>query len=209
MTGGALAYGTGRDRPLEAARAVFAERGYRGATTRDIADRAALTEPMVFRYFGTKAKLFEEAAVEPVVAFMDAYVAEWGDREHGSADAVSEVRDFTGRLLEVMHGDRQLLVAILAAGQFDPALEPAADRLQAAFGRIIAMFEGIVAAEFALRGLDTPDQQAFVRTLLGIVITFALHADWLQIGDAVSLDRVLDEAARMTVHGVSDDGRGG
>lgn len=197
-------YGTGRERLLAAARAEFAEKGYRGATTRDIARRAELTEPMVFRHFGSKAALFEEAAVEPVVAFMDGFLAEWDAREHGSADAVQEVRDFTGRLVEVLQGDRELLVAILAAGQFDPALEPAAIRLRAAFGRIVALFEGIIDAEFSLRGLESPDRPAFARVLLGYVIALALHSDWLQIGGGMDLDRVLDEAARMTVFGVDE-----
>jgi AcrR family transcriptional regulator len=184
---------------------VFAEKGFRGATTRDIAKRAELTEPMVFRYFGSKAALFEEAAVEPVVAFMDGYVEEWGAREHGSTDAVREVRDFTSRLLDVLDADRELLVAIMAAGQFDPALEPAAEQLQEAFGRIIEMFEGMIETEFTIRELETPDRPAFARVLLGLVVAFSLHGDWLQIGTGgVSQDRMLDEAARMTVFGVTD-----
>lgn len=204
----ALAYGTGRDRLLAAARAVFAERGYRGATTRDIAERAELTEPMVFRHFGSKAALFEEAAVEPVVRFMDDYVAEWSAREHGATEAVLEVRDFLSRLLEVMVGDRQLLVAILAAGQFDAALEPAADRLQEAFRRVIEMFEGMVETEFTLRGLDTPDRAAFARLLVGIVLALSLHGDWLAVGEGrtnVSGERMLEEASRMVVYGVGGE----
>lgn len=205
MSRDAVAYGTGRARLLTVAREVFAEKGYRGATTRDIAERASLTEPMVFRHFGSKAALFEEAAVEPVVTFIDDYVAEWDAREHGSADAVLEARGFLAGLLEVLHSDRELLVAILAAGQFDEALEPAAKRLQQAFGRVIDGFEKLIAAEFALRGLRTPDQPAFARVLLGIVVALALHADWLTLGEngrSVSFDRMLDEAARVAVYGV-------
>lgn len=201
-----LEYGTGRARLLAAAREVFAAKGYRGATTRDIAERAELTEPMLFRHFGSKAALFEEAAVEPVVAFMDAYVAEWGTRAHGSTDPVREVRDFLSRLLEVMQADRELLVAILAAGRFEEALEPAAERLRQAFGRIISTFEAMIETEFTLRGLDVPDRPAFARLLLGIVISMSLHAEWLQIGGerggGVSPDRMLDEAARVAVFGV-------
>jgi hypothetical protein len=121
---------------------------------------------------------------------------------------VLEVRDFLSRLLEVMQADRQLLVAILAAGQFDEALEPAADRLQEAFGRIIEMFEGMVETEFTLRGLDRPDRPAFARLLVGIVLALSLHGDWLSIGDEqtkVSYERVLEEAARMVVYGVGGE----
>jgi AcrR family transcriptional regulator len=214
MTAGAVSrenssYGTGRARLLSAAHETFGALGYRGATTRDIAERAGVTEPMIFRHFGSKAALFQEAAVEPVVGFMDDYVAEWGTRDHGFTEPVREARDFISRLLEVMHGDRELLIAILSAGQFDEALEPAATRLTEAFGRIIEMFEGIIETEFTLRGLGTPDRPAFARVLLGIVIAFSLHADWLALGDdagQVSFDRILDEAARMAVFGVRAGG---
>jgi AcrR family transcriptional regulator len=201
-----IAYGTGRSRLLAAAREVFAERGYRGATTKDIADRAGMSEPMVFRHFGSKVALFEEAAVGPVVAFMDGYVADWESRPHGAAAPFFETRDFLERLLEVLSADRQLLVAILAAGQFDPALEPAAARLDLAFGRIVELFSGIVETEFDLRGLDQPDRPAFARLLLGIVLSLSLHADWLDAGEGgIAMDRLLDEAARMIVFGVGGE----
>lgn len=199
-------YGTGRERLLTAAREVFAEKGYRGATTRDIAERAALTEPMLFRYYGSKAALFEQAAVEPVIAFMDGYVAEWGSREHGAADAIGEVRGFLTRLIEVMRADRELLLAIQSAGQFDPALEPAAERLREAFRRITRMFETVVDTEFDLRGLHSSDRPAFVRVLLGMVIAFSLHDDWLDVGDEpglIGFDRLIEEASRVAVFGVT------
>jgi AcrR family transcriptional regulator len=43
---------------FEAARALFAERGYDGATIRDIAGHAAIDPSMVMRYFGSKDELF-------------------------------------------------------------------------------------------------------------------------------------------------------
>ena len=50
---------------VAAARALFAERGYAGATTREIAERAGTSEVLIFRYFGNKAGLFEEAVFAP------------------------------------------------------------------------------------------------------------------------------------------------
>jgi AcrR family transcriptional regulator len=161
---------------------------------------------MVFRHFGSKATLFEAAAVAPVVTFMDDYAAEWATRDIGRTDAVQQVRDFVTRLLEVMDGDRELLIAILAAGQFDETLASAAARLQAAFARIIALFERMVDTELTARGLENPDRPAYSRVLLGIVIAFSLHADWLGIGDQpgqVTVERMLEEAARMAIYGVT------
>ncbi|GAA2335897.1 TetR/AcrR family transcriptional regulator [Streptomyces cuspidosporus] len=49
-----------RLRLLEAASALFAERGYERATVRDIADRAGVNQALLFRYFGSKRALFGE-----------------------------------------------------------------------------------------------------------------------------------------------------
>lgn len=40
---------------------IFSERGYKGATTKEIADRAGCNEVTLFRHFGTKETLFEES----------------------------------------------------------------------------------------------------------------------------------------------------
>ncbi|MFI9227491.1 TetR family transcriptional regulator [Streptomyces rimosus] len=45
---------------LEAAEALFAERGYERATVRDIAERAGVNQALLFRYFGSKKALFGE-----------------------------------------------------------------------------------------------------------------------------------------------------
>ncbi|MDE3053614.1 MAG: TetR/AcrR family transcriptional regulator [Gemmatimonadota bacterium] len=51
-----------RDRILEAARKIYALHGYRGATTRLIANEAGVNEVTLFRTFGSKESLFEELA---------------------------------------------------------------------------------------------------------------------------------------------------
>ena len=48
-----------RDRILEAAKKVYAQHGFRGATTRLIAIEAGVNEVTLFRTFGSKAALFE------------------------------------------------------------------------------------------------------------------------------------------------------
>jgi AcrR family transcriptional regulator len=47
-----------REEILEAALQVFAERGYHGASTEEIARRAGISQPYIFRLFGTKKDLF-------------------------------------------------------------------------------------------------------------------------------------------------------
>lgn len=52
-----------RDRILAATLEVFAEHGTRGATTRRIAEAAGVNEVTLFRHFGSKEKLLQEALV--------------------------------------------------------------------------------------------------------------------------------------------------
>ncbi|MBN1657860.1 MAG: TetR/AcrR family transcriptional regulator [Anaerolineae bacterium] len=56
-----------RDRLLEAAARIFAEKGYARATTRALAEAAGVNEVTLFRHFGSKANLF--------AAVVDAYAA--------------------------------------------------------------------------------------------------------------------------------------
>jgi AcrR family transcriptional regulator len=53
---------------LEAARAVFTERGYARATIREIARRAGVTHGLVMRHFGTKEQLLIQALPGPRAA---------------------------------------------------------------------------------------------------------------------------------------------
>ena len=47
---------------LDAAMIEFAERGYEGTSTEDIARRAGISQPYLFRLFGTKRELYKASA---------------------------------------------------------------------------------------------------------------------------------------------------
>jgi AcrR family transcriptional regulator len=72
---------------LEAARAVFSESGYDGATVRTIATRAGVDAAMVNHWFGSKEGLFAKAVLqlpfdpeELLLTLMDGEVADLGER---------------------------------------------------------------------------------------------------------------------------------
>lgn len=52
---------------LEIAKRRFAEDGFKGTTTKEIAEEAGITEAMIFRHFASKELLYE-AVIEEVVA---------------------------------------------------------------------------------------------------------------------------------------------
>jgi AcrR family transcriptional regulator len=67
-----------RRRILDAAATIFAEAGFRGATTRRIADRAGVNEVTIFRTFGSKRELIREAirSAAPGVQGLELFPAE-------------------------------------------------------------------------------------------------------------------------------------
>ena len=72
-----------REEILDAARHEFAERGLHGTSTEDIARRAGISQPYVFRLFGTKKELFLAAAAgcfaETLDAMREAAVGKQGE----------------------------------------------------------------------------------------------------------------------------------
>ncbi len=62
-----------REAILDAASAVFGERGYIGATTDQIARAAGISQPYVVRMFGSKENLFVEVIERAKRALLDAF----------------------------------------------------------------------------------------------------------------------------------------
>lgn len=92
------------------ARSVFAERGFAGATTREIAARAGASEVLIFRYFGNKAQLFDEIIFAP----FDKLIGDFLDSHRGE-----------NAMLDRLGGNEQFIQSIL------PFLKDNADLLQA------------------------------------------------------------------------------
>ena len=64
-----------RESILDAALIEFAAKGLHGTSTEDIAKRAGISQPYVFRLFGTKKKLFAEACRRCMQEVRDAMAA--------------------------------------------------------------------------------------------------------------------------------------
>jgi TetR/AcrR family transcriptional regulator len=94
---------------LDAATAVFAERGYAGTTTDQVAIAAGVSQPYVVRMFGTKEKLFLEVMQRDLQRLFDAFRAELAVdsprpmRERLGFAYIDLLKD-RGLLLSLMHG---------------------------------------------------------------------------------------------------------
>ena len=94
-----------------AARELFAERGYAAATTREIAIRADVSETLLFRYFGDKAKLFAEVVTAPFHRLMEHFLAP--KRDAGNGPVGDMAREFTMEVYGLLETNRDLFRALL------------------------------------------------------------------------------------------------
>lgn len=171
---------------LEAAREVFAAEGFGGATTREIAARADVSEAVLFRHFASKAVLFEAAVAEPLDEFLAAFAARWAGTSLPAGSPAQIMRQFTEALYAIVEQNRHLFAA-LASNRL------AGRGLQAALARIDEL--GVtLAAEHGLT-YDTP---VAVRGAFLLVVNAALYEDVVFVGDAdVGRERIIDELSRM------------
>lgn len=189
-----------RERLLDAAIEVFAQRGYRGTTTRDIAATAGITERTLFRQFPSKAALFQEAVAGPVERFFTGFRESWAARPRGSRDSETEIREFFGSLRTVLEGERALLQAFLAAMSVGES-EGLGD-LRTTFTPVIDSLVEIFAVEAELRGW-TADHAIAVRLIIGMAFSATVHRDWLFTdGQLADFEYLIDQLTQMTLWGL-------
>ncbi len=81
-----------REQLLDAAERLFAERGYGGATTAELARAAGVTEPIIYRHFRSKRDLFV-AVVERTGA---ATIKMWSEQLRSAKDPPQRLRRLIG-----------------------------------------------------------------------------------------------------------------
>jgi len=152
-----------RDEILEAALEEFAEHGYRGASTEAIARRAGISQPYVFRLFGTKQELFKAVATrcfrETLEMFQRAAEGKRGK------EALTAMGDAYVQRLQTDRKRLQLQMQAYAACD-DPEVRAV---VRGGFGDLVAYVERVT-------GLEQPVVSAFFATgmLLNVFASMGL-----------------------------------
>ena len=117
-----------RQQILDATLPVFAQMGYAGAGTRDLAAAADISEPILYRHFGDKAGLFE-AVVRLAGARLEAAATASAEGAESVADRIERLARALPELL-VTHRDA---LRVVSAG----AMVGDGDRVQAAVAQTL------------------------------------------------------------------------
>jgi AcrR family transcriptional regulator len=179
-------------RILDAARGVFSARGYESATTRNIAQRAQVSETLLFRYFNSKSALFDQVVFAPFDQLMGRFLG-GHPSQVGYGQQVRNAEAFIAELLEFLDVNRALVAALTAKAAGDGAGEKF-DGLRGYFAAAAA--EVRVQQEASGGVVDVPPDLS-VRLGFGMVVASALMRDWLFPDGAPARDELVAALARM------------
>ena len=160
-----------RERILEAAARVYAEHGFRGATTRRIAHEAGVNEVTLFRIFGSKAALITEALASGALADPRPALPEEPE------DPERELTRWAAAHLEHLRDVRSLIVKTLSELEERPELAECAKQGPMCSYQLIRDYLGRLKARgFVDANLDV---EAVAPILLGTLFADAVGREFL------------------------------
>jgi AcrR family transcriptional regulator len=190
-----------RVRILASARDLFAERGYRGTTTRGLADRAGVSLMTLHRHFPTKAELFQAAVLTPLGEFVEGYVQSRIDRGNTTEGPGPEMVRFYDGLTEALLGEHQLLLA--AALSFTDGEAPVSDQMRSYVEAFFDQLESLVAEKVEELGLDV-DPHLAPRIMIGAALGVVVYRGWLFPSEPrPSRDELTSELAKLMIWGIA------
>jgi AcrR family transcriptional regulator len=104
---------------LDAAREVFGSKGYEAASTMEIAKTAGVAHALLFRHFGTKAELFEQAVFEPFQAAIGKVLEQWSTYGHEPHSPAVSSNDYVDLVYAFLRENSQLVAALAATPHYD------------------------------------------------------------------------------------------
>jgi AcrR family transcriptional regulator len=155
-----------REQLLDVGRALFAEKGYEGASIEEVAHRAGVSKPVVYEHFGGKERLYAvvvEREMQYLLDHMTSALSVGHPRELLELAALAlldYIQDSTDGF-RILVRDSPVATE---GGTFSSLLNDIARQVEHVLGR-----------EFAARGYDTSLAGLFSQALVGMV---ALTGQW-------------------------------
>lgn len=186
---------------LAAARELFSRRGYSDTSTRELAERAEVSETLIFRYFGSKAVLFREALVVPFVEFVD----DWAERNRsGELDHLSDA-DFTkGYITDVyklFRANRGLLAVVWAADTNEEHVLAESGVLDEVTGALAKLVDVSRSAMQHRHPEIEHREDLGSRAVLAVSAGMAAFGQSFYGGPRPSDDDIIDEVVQLILHG--------
>jgi TetR/AcrR family transcriptional regulator len=189
-----------RQQLIDTASRVFAERGFRGTTTREIAGAAGVTEAVIFQHFPDKDSLYAAILAQKAA---DPDAEAWFGELHAASAAGDDVlllrRLYTGLLEQHERDPGYLRLTLFSALEHHPL---AAGRH--AFGtRLYRLLDRHIRAAQRAGRFRQGSSAVLVRAVLAIPVYHVLQLRVLQAPwPAVERTQIIDEGVRFALGGL-------
>jgi AcrR family transcriptional regulator len=187
---------------LQAAQQLFATNGYRGTSTREIADTAGVAEVLLFRNFGTKSELYSAAVVAPLTEFFDEWLAkDWSKWDR--RDTEQRQREFIAQLYEIVSRNRGLIMSYLAMSVFEPEIATGLEHTPALLDALDRTADATGEHLGRLGKAAGSNTRIGTRAVVGMILAMALFHDFgnTGTGHAATREEVIDEMTQIVLHG--------
>ncbi len=184
---------------LDAAAKIFAERGYYGASTQDIADVLGIRQASLYYYFPSKEIALELVCMKGVEGFFEAA----SEVASNKISASEKVRGLVAAHLAPLLDRADFVKTFLNERQYlPPASRRKVGKLSRAYEKVIekVIAEGIANGEFR----KELDPRLMTLALLGMCKSVAA---WLGKDDSYSVPEVAEQYARILLAGIGKSGR--
>jgi AcrR family transcriptional regulator len=183
-----------RDQLLDAAAKLYAEAGYRGATTRRIAGQAGVNEITLFRHFGSKDALIREAISRVRSSAVSAALPEI------PRDPFRELRDWATAHTAELRDRRSLIRTCMGEIEEHPGIFSAENSPPAMAAKALSRYlrrlreAGLAKAPF--------DEGAASTMLMGVLFADAMGRDIMPDMYQNEPEQALDEYIRLFLRSI-------
>ena len=194
---GDLAKQERRRQIITAAKLVFADAGYHGASIHAIIERAQIARGTFYLYFESKAAVFD-SILDQAMADLRARIRRIDVEDPNARPPQVQLRQQVVETLEYIVRDRPLAILLLSAGHTPDA--EAAERLDQVFGEIRDLLRRAFESGTEIKLLRKVDAQLAAAAMLGMVR--GVVEQLITQPDPPPIETVVDEVLILALRGV-------
>ncbi|WP_082947532.1 TetR/AcrR family transcriptional regulator [Mycobacterium sp. E2479] len=166
-----------RQRIIQAARLVFSERGYDGATFQAIAARADLTRPAINHYFSSKRALYREVLADTNESVIGAGIKQAERETTLAAQLTAFIAEATSANSKNPAGSAFLVTAVLESQRHPDLVGSDTDSVRIARNFLLGVINDAIERGEIIAGVEA---SALTEALLVLVCGVGLYAGYIE-----------------------------